>query len=116
MILIRNCGEQTILSNSREMIPLIDLLCMNENEKRLVWVERKKNTYDAFGTGWAFVFTRVYDTDADIIFLPITNDPCSYIYFSPVERYGATYACYDCRPKPEALPWFKQDSGSASSE
>lgn len=113
MIAIRDSGERYILSNSSGMLPLANLLCMGNDEKRLVWVEREDDTYDVFGTGWALAMPRRYGTDSDIVFMPITGDICNYIDFAPVERYGITYACYDHRPMKSELPWFKKECAGA---
>lgn len=109
MIVIKDSGERMILDNSTGMIPLVDLLCINGDEQCLVWVERKDDTYDAFGTGWAIAWPRLDDADADIVFMPLAAVVCNYADFAPADRYGVTYACYDHRPTVSELPWFKKE-------
>lgn len=113
MIVVKNSGERMILDNSTGMIPLVDLLCINGDEQCLVWVERKDDTYDAFGTGWAIVWPRLDDADADIVFMPLAAVVCNYADFAPADRYGVTYACYDHRPMDSELPWFKKECAEA---
>lgn len=115
MIVIRDSGERIVLSNSSGMIPLADLLSINRDEQRLVWVEHKDGTYDASCTGWATAWLRLdgVDADADIVFMPLADYVCNYACFAPADRYGVTYACYNHRPMESELPWFKKECAGA---